>query len=150
MKNKLKQVFTSIKEIDYRHYICIAITIIFLCLSIFYFKYAMPRLIETFIDLGNSAKFYISELFELELNGKVTINEFTKLPFEMPWNLPSTWEEFKVLWSKYWDVFFTKENLMNYVSFLMDVLFYLSKFLMILTPLIVLIVVSSYISPLRS
>ena len=43
---KLKQILS----VDYRHYICIAITISFLLLSIFYFKYAFPRLLESFKD----------------------------------------------------------------------------------------------------
>lgn len=139
--SKLKRAFSYIKEIDYRHYICIAITIIFLCLSIFYFKYAMPRLIESFVDLGTSAKFYINELFELNWSGKVTINDFTKQPFEMPWNLPSTWEEFKVLWSEYWNLFFTKENLQNYILFLGDVIYYISKLIMVLMPFVILIMI---------
>ena len=141
MRLKIKDLFSYIKKIDYRHYICVGITLIFLSLAIFYFRYGLPRIIESFIDLFNSAKYYVSELFDLNLSGKVTINDFTKQPFEMPWNLPKTWEEFKVLWKEYWQVFFTKENLVKYFDFLSDVLYYLSKILMILTPLIVLIIV---------
>ena len=52
---------------DYRHFICIGITIVFLLLSIFYFKYAFGRLLETFADIGTSFLYYVSELFELNI-----------------------------------------------------------------------------------
>lgn len=137
MKEKLKQLL----KVDYRHYICVTITIIFLILAIFYFKYAMPRLIESFIDLGNSAKYYISELFELGLTGNITINDFTKQPFKLPWNLPNSWEEFKILWSDYWNLFITKENFIGYLNWLGDFLYYLSKILVMVMPLFILLVI---------
>ena len=136
MKRKLKQLL----KVDYRHYICITITIFFLLLAIFYFKYAFPRLIESFVDLETSAKYYFSELFELNLTGKITVNEFTKQPFVLPWNLPNTWEEFKVLWNDYWNLFITKENILNYFVWLGDFLYYLSKILIMIMPIIIMII----------
>lgn len=136
MIKKLKQILS----VDYRHYICIAITISFLLLSIFYFKYAFPRLLESFKDLWNSMVYYVSELFELGLTGEISVIEFTKMPFVLPWNLPNTWEEFKVLWTDYWDLVFTKENFMNYLIWLGDVLYYLSKILIMVMPLIIVII----------
>ena len=136
MRSKLKQLL----KVDYRHYICITITIFFLLLAIFYFKYAFPRLIESFVDLGNSTKFYFSELFELNLSGEITVNEFTKQPFVLPWNLPNTWEEFKVLWNDYWNLFITKENILNYFVWLGDFLYYLSKILIMIMPIIIMII----------
>ena len=137
MINKIKQLL----KIDYRHYICVFITISFTLLAIFYFKYAFPRLIESFVDLGTSAKFYFSELFELGLNGEISVIEFTKMPFVLPWNLPNTWEEFKILWTDYWDLVFTKENFMNYLIWLGDVLYYLSKILIMIMPILVLVMI---------
>ena len=136
MRSKLKQLL----KVDYRHYICITITIFFLLLAIFYFKYAFPRLIESFVDLGTSAKFYFSELFELGLSGEITVNEFTKQPFVLPWNLPNTWEEFKILWNDYWNLFITKENILNYFVWLGDFLYYLSKILIMIMPIIIMII----------
>ena len=137
MMIKLKQLL----KVDYRHYICVAITISFLLLTIFYFKFAFPRLIESFIDLWNSMVFYVSELFELNLSGNITINDFTKQPFVLPWNLPNTWEEFKVLWKDYWNLVFTKENFLNYLIWLGDLLYYLSKIIVMIMPFIVLLII---------
>lgn len=79
-------------KLDYKHYICILITIIFLLFAVFYFKYAYLRIYETLIDLWTSLKFYISEFFDLNLHGAITVNDFSKLPFKMPFNLPNTWD----------------------------------------------------------
>ena len=113
MKTKLKQLL----KINYRHYICVALTILFLLLAIFYFKYAHLRIYESIIDLYNSFKFYLSELFEFDLTVNITVNEFTKQPFIMPFNLPNTWEEFKRLMSSYFDLLITKENFIDYIIF---------------------------------
>ncbi len=130
----------KLKQIDYRHYICILITLIFLLLAIFKFRYAPLRIWESLIDIKNSVIFYIAELFEFEINGEITINEFTKQPFEMPWNLPNTWEEFKVLWKQYWKLFITKENILEYINFLGDLLYYISKILILLMPFIMVFI----------
>ena len=125
---------------DYRHYICLFLTIIFLLFTVFYFKYAFPRLIESFIDLGTSAKFYVNELFELDMSCDITINNFTKQPFEMPFNLPNTWEEFKVLWNDYWQLFITKENFIGYFSWLGNIIYYLSKILIMIMPIFIMLI----------
>lgn len=137
----MKNLLIKLKNLDYRHYICIGITITFTLLSIFVFKYAFSRLIESFIDLGTSTKYYISELFELNLQGKITINDFTKQPFVLPWNLPNTWEEFKILCKDYGNLLITKENFINYLNWVGDLLYYLSKILIMIMPFIVLIII---------
>ena len=129
----------KLKHIDYRHYICVAITLIFLLLAIFRFRYAPLRIWESLIDIKNSVIFYIAELFEFKINSEITINDFTKQPFEMPWNLPNTWEEFKVLWKQYWKLFITKENILEYIKFLGDLLYYISKMLVLLMPFIIVL-----------
>ena len=130
----------DLKKVDYRHYICISITIIFLLLSIFYFKYGMARIGESIYDLISCSIYYVSELFDLGLSGDLRINELTKQPFVLPFNLPNTWDEFVILWNKYWELFISKENLEGYLYFLGDILYYLSKILMIIGPIIILII----------
>lgn len=138
---KIKQAITFFKKIDYRHYILSAITIIFLLFSIFYFKYAMGRIAESLKDLRTSAMYYINELFELDLHAELTILNFSKMPFEMPFNLPNTWEEFKQLWILYWHTFVSKENFDGYLIFLSDVFYYLSKILMVLMPFMMIFII---------
>ena len=142
MKKKFKQAVAFIKDIDYRHYICGAITIIFLLLAIFYFKYGYLRIWESLKDLWTSSLFYINELFELDIHAEITINNFTKLPFEMPFNLPNTWEEFKVLCSDYWNLLKSKENLQAYFVFLGDVMYYISKIILLLMPIVIILMLA--------
>ncbi|MDE7263240.1 MAG: hypothetical protein K2N64_01085 [Anaeroplasmataceae bacterium] len=131
----------KIKKIDYRHYICIAISISFLSLSIFYFKYADDRIIESFADLKNSCLFYINSLFDLNLNGKLTINEFSSVPLELPFNLPNNWEDFKILWGDYWSLWASKENLINYLTSLGNGMYYVSKILLIILPILLVFLI---------
>ena len=112
----------KLRKINYRHFLWGFIVLISLALAIFYFIYADNRLLETFIDIKNSFLYYLSELFELDLNYEITINDFTKQPFEMPFNLPSTWEEFKVLCKNYWKEFKSLENVRLYFNFLSIIL----------------------------
>lgn len=124
---------------NYRHYICIGITIIFLLLAIFYFKYASLRIFESLKDLYTSFKFYLNELFDLNLQGKITINDFTNQPFKMPFNLPNTWEEFKVVWSNYWKLWITVDNFKSYFNWLGNILYYLSRYIVIFMPFIIIL-----------
>lgn len=127
------------KKINYRHYICISITLIFLLLAIFYFKYAGSRFIESCIDIYNSFKFYISELFELNLKGDLTINNFSSQPFVMPFNLPSTWDEFKILFNAYFKLIFNFENFKSYLRAIGNFIYYGSRYLIILLPFVLII-----------
>lgn len=138
MKNKLK-------TIDYRHYICVGITIAFLLFSVFYFRYADDRIVESFIDLKNSFLYYSNNLFNLNLSGKITINEFSSCPFALPFNLPNTWDDFKILWGNYWSLWASKENFINYMESLGNGVYYLSKVLLIVLPLLlVFLVIKSF------
>jgi len=125
MKNKINQLYNYLKN-DYRHLICISITIIFLLFSIFYFKNNIIRVFESFIDLGTSFLYYINELLELNISGRITINDFSKVNFESIMNLPDTWDDFKLLWNNYWILFFNFENLNNYINSLGNIIRFLS------------------------
>ena len=126
---------------NYRHVICVGITLLFLCLVPFFFRYAHLRIWESLVDLANSAVFYVSELFELELSGELTVLQYTQVPFTLPMNLPSTWEEFTELWSEFWDLVLTKENFIEYFSSLSDVLYYVSKLLLIIMPFVMVVII---------
>ena len=132
MKNK-------IKRFDYRHIICSILVIGSLLFAIFYFKYADNRLLETFIDIKNSFLYYISELFELEIEYEITVTQFSKQPFEMPLNLPDTYDDFKELWTHYWKQWASKENVEMYFTFIAVILQKISKLLIIIMPFILLI-----------
>lgn len=130
----------KLKKINYKHYICIIITIIFLLLSVFYFKYAYLRIFESLKDLYTSFKYYLNELFSLNLQGEITVNEFSNQPFTMPFNLPNTWDEFKKIWVNYWKLWITYDNFSSYVNKIFIILYNLCKLIIILLPFILIFV----------
>lgn len=122
------------KKLNYRHFIWIGAIVISLALIPFCFQYAHLRIVESCIDLYNSAKFYISELFNLGWTGEITVNDFTNQPFKLPLNIPRTWDEFAANMSGYWSLFFSADNFTAYLLKVSDVLLLITKLLMIVTP----------------
>ena len=114
------------RKADYRHYIAIAITVIFALLAIFVFNYALGRTIEGARDLGLSVAFYFCEMFGRENAVVVTVTELPKIPFfaRLPLisaptaPLPEAWADFQANWGRYWQLWATKENFLGYLSFL--------------------------------
>lgn len=126
---------------DYRHWICLMMTVGFLSLAIFYFTSADLRVIESVRDLKNSFLFYFSELFELGLTGEITVTSYSSAPFVLPFNLPDTWGEFQETWREYWRVWASSETFYGYMAFLGNILFYVSKILCILLPILSLVII---------
>ena len=145
LKQIIKDYWNTVKS-DYRHYICIGITVFFLSLIPWLFYFQHLRIWEALVDVKNSIIFYFVELFEFNYSGELTILEFTKTPLEMPLNLPNTWEEFVLLWNKYWEIFITKENFIKYIEWLGDVLYYTSKVLIIFLPIFMVVYVAMQFS----
>ena len=138
----------SIKELfprDYRHYICVVITLGFIGCG-FLFPNALPRIAETFRDLGTSIVYYIYGIYADNPNAcpvRPTVNAMQSWQWaESPWKSLSlfswTWAEFKVLWERYWQTFISKENLLGYLSVLGNVMQILAQLLSGLLPLVLL------------
>lgn len=134
IKEALKQVaiavFKFLKETDYRHYICVAITLGFIALAIFVFPNAFVRIIESCVDLGTSVAYYVQELFYAEWHVRPTVIDYSKISWTPIFGLPATWEEFEVFWGEYWRVWATKENLTSYIDFLSTLLYNVSRILL--------------------
>ncbi|MCM1556213.1 MAG: hypothetical protein NC087_01625 [Anaeroplasma bactoclasticum] len=128
------------KKINYRHWIMISFVLLSLLLIPFCFKYAHLRIWESLVDLKNSSVYYVNELFDLELKGSLSVNELTSLPFTLPFGIPNNWDEFQLSFSGYWQSFFSLENLTLYCQKLGDIAFYVSKILLIISPLFLILV----------
>ena len=135
------------RKADYRHYIAIAITVIFALLAIFVFNYALGRTIEGARDLGLSVAFYFCEMFGRENAVVVTVTELPKIPFfaRLPLisaptaPLPEAWADFQANWGRYWQLWATKENFLGYLSFLGQFVYQLCRWLVVLIPLFVVV-----------
>lgn len=124
----MKRVFTGLKfffkTFNYRHYICLAITIGFVLVTVFVFPYAPLRIGESFRDLGNSFLFYLTELFGLNIHGTLTVTQYSSMPYKLPFNLPSTWTDFQAAWHTYWQLIISAENFQAYSLFLVNIFYY--------------------------
>lgn len=129
---------------DHRHIVCFFVTLISIGMG-FLFPNSIPRLAETFRDLGLSIAYYFCELIFPDNNPiQVTVVGPQSWMFaESIWKpiklFPYTWEEFKVLWNQYWQLFISKENLIDYWIALGDLLYNLSKLMLVVVPLILIL-----------
>lgn len=132
---KVKEFF---KRLDYRHYICLVITLGFVACTVFLFPSAFGRVVEGGRDLGLSVAYYFCELFRIPYTFTPTVNELPT--FSMPsWSpLPPTWEEFQAAWGEYWRLWASKENFLGYLSLLGKIVRQGSLALIVLLPFVFL------------
>ncbi len=141
--SELKLRIGKLVHADYRHYICLALTVAFALLSVFVFRSAFTRVLEALRDFGTSMTFYACEVFGLELDTYPTVIEFSSVPLSTMLNLPGDFEGFKVVWSAYWKAFISPDFISAYFVSLGNFLFYASRFLVLILPIIVVFVVLS-------
>ena len=129
---------------DYRHYICIGITLLFLGLG-FLFPNALPRIGEAARDLGTSVVYYFYSLL-LDKADACPIRPTVLLEQSWQWApspwkpvriFPWTWEEFKVLWGIYWSLWITPDNFLDYMFSLSTLLEISLRVLILVLPLVV-------------
>lgn len=133
------------KRFDYRHILCIAITLGCLACSVFLFSGALGRVIEGGRDFGLSIGYYFCELFSIEHNITPTVNDLPKTPFfdftQTPapsTPLPDTAQGFADNWSAYWRLWATMDNFTGYLSFLGNLLYYLCYAVIIVLPFVLI------------
>lgn len=136
----MKRVLSVFKKIDYRHYVCVGITVAFVLVNIFCFPYTFPRLGEAFRDFGLSVGFHYANIFQIENNIMPSVTSLSAMPYSIDF-LPATWEEFKTNWTLYWDKFVDVQTFFDYIVSLKNVGFIFSYIVSILVPVIVLVVV---------
>ena len=128
------------KQKDYRHYLCALITLASLSCG-FLFPNSLPRTGESLRDFATSLAYYFQQMCEFNYIIRPTVIdmpawEFAPSRWEPIKLLPYTWEEFKLIWQQYWDVFISKENLVAYLYKLADVLYYVALYVFASLPLI--------------
>lgn len=134
-------------KIDYRHFICVAITLLFVLLAIFVFPSALGRIIESVRDFGLSIAFYFCKMFGIENSVTATVNDLPKMPFfdlpNMPSSpvpsLPETFDGFKVKWYEYWELIITARNIVGYLDFLGGLIAVLANVALYIIPIIVIL-----------
>lgn len=111
-----KEIIKKAKKINYMHYIATAITIVFVAVAVFVFPNGIIRIWESLKDLFWSVLYYVKELFDLNIAAVPTVNNYSSVPWTPIWNLPATWEAFKVSWGAYWKLFISGDNIVAYFT----------------------------------
>lgn len=130
---KIKRFF---RNLNWRHYICIAITLGFLACSVFVFSGSFGRLVEACRDFGLSIAYYFCELFEIPYQFKVTVNTLPGAASST--FLPETWEGFKAAFVNYWKLWASGGNILGYLDFLSRLL---RGVMLALLPLLLIVLV---------
>ena len=124
-----------------KHFVAIVITLFFLALSVFVFPNAWVRFTESISDFISSFVYYLDEIFDIGVSAYPTVNQPSQVPWTPFFNLPATWEEFTIQWQNFWNTFFSAGNISAYFSAIADLLFSITKYLLLFgLPLILLIV----------
>lgn len=129
------------KKFNYRFIICIIITLLLLSLS-FTFKSSYIRIIESIKDLGLSIAYYFCELFYIPYSFDTTVDSITGTSNEIINN--NNIIDFSNF-GTYFDLGFNSslnnETLLRYLSIIVNKLSNLSRFLLLIIPLIILLVI---------
>lgn len=135
---------------NYRHFICIGITLGFLACSVFLFPNALGRLIESGRDFGLSVGYYFCSIFGIDSGITPTVNHYPVIPFfpspsvpvvpSVPSTaLPDSWSGFQSDWGAYWSLWANMDNFKGYLLFLGQVVYIACQALLILIPLVIVV-----------
>ncbi len=137
-----------IKRFDYRHYICIAITIIFLLLSLCFLP-SFKRIYESVIDLGLSIGYYFLELIFITDKINPTINNISSTSNIISNNFSLfDFESFSAVFDLSLRSITNFDSFRNYLLKLLQILCNVARYLLLLLPLFILLKVkfNSYFS----
>ena len=123
---KLKAFF---KSLNYRHYICVAVTLAFVCLTAFVFRTAFLRLLESFKDLATSVFGYFCNLIFLG-NENFDIDSVTTVtnPSGVTYPVQNNFDQFVIDFKRYWELFADKTVFYGYLGILLQFLMYFTTF----------------------
>lgn len=116
---------SSLKKINYRHWLCIAITVAFLAVTAVCFRNSILRLWDSVKDLFFSICFYVDKLFGLNKGIDATVNQIPNhTPTAPPAvDFPATEEQFVSKWDLYWQSFVSKASFNGYIDWLGNLIF---------------------------
>lgn len=133
----MNKLIEKYKKLDYRHLIAYDIVLIFVLMSVLIFSNAYIRIWESICDLWLSIKYYFNELLNLGAFIRPSVIDKSQIGFTPILGLPETWEEFTILWSKYWSTWATSSNFKAYLIAFGNFMFNFSQILLlVVVPLI--------------
>jgi hypothetical protein len=106
------------KRFDYRHVLCLGVTLGCLAFSVFTFSGSLGRIVESGRDVGISLAYYFTKMLGWDIITP-TVTQLPRVPFfdflapaPAPTTpLPDTVEGFTSDWARYWAQWATRDNL---------------------------------------
>ncbi len=130
----------ALRRINYRHYLCLIITLGFVAFAIFVFPDAFGRLIESIKDFGASCGYYVDELFFDGGRFVPTVKDYSKLfndvPIDLPIKIPENVEVLKSNWERYWEMFVDIKYVKSYLKIFLKGAYNFTKIMLIVLPFI--------------
>ena len=134
---KIKAFF---KDLDYRHYISIVITVGFILWGAFAFPYAFPRFFEACKDFGLSIAYTFCDLFDVATLIIPSVNDLSHMPFTITDKVPKDWELFKTSFVAFFEKFGDIEVFKEFLRYLATSTASTLKIFVLITLSLVLIV----------
>ncbi len=141
MTRKLDLVKQKYISLDYRHLICVCITLAVICIAFFAFPYSFGRFIEACRDFGRSFGASILTLFGSKKVIAPSVTAFSKMPLGFAFDFPETWEGFKTAFVTYWQEFGNSANFLEYLTGTGKGILTSTQWLVIVIPVLVVAVV---------
>ncbi len=133
----MKKVIAFFKGWDYRHYICIGITVAFVCVTVFCFLSSVFRLFDAAESFGTSIAYYFCTLCGFPEAVTPTVTQMPSASVE--W-FPSSFVEFQADWNAYWQTWARWETVGGYFTSVGILMGNAAKILLIVLPCVLVLV----------
>lgn len=133
----MKKIIAILKGRDYRHYICIGLTVALVCVTIFCFFPSLLRLFVAAESFGTSVAYYFCMLFGYPNAVTPTV---TQMPSSSVAWFPSTFAEFQADWGVYWQTWAQWDTFCTYFDYIGVSMENSAKFLLLFIPCIMVFV----------
>ncbi|MBQ8749241.1 MAG: hypothetical protein IJZ29_02065 [Clostridia bacterium] len=136
---------------NYKHLICIVVTLAFIACSLLIFSDAFIRMGEVFTDLWTSTKYFFYELFAPTNKVTATVTQYSNINYPTLFGLPETWAEFKTLFNDFTTLLLETNNYYAYIDYIGDLFYVLLRYvILILVPLLLLLYLMFKLLTLKS
>ena len=135
----------KLKQLDYRHLLCLALVLGSVALGIFVYKYPFVRVGESLNDFGRALAYTVTDLIGIaERAPEQTVNEFSGVDLMEIFNIDASGIRDKL--TSVWREIFVWENFASYLFFLLRgfgwILFYLCIAFLLVIPLALPVILS--------
>ncbi|MCL2630809.1 MAG: hypothetical protein FWD49_04725 [Firmicutes bacterium] len=135
--SQLQSVFLKLKNLDLRHYVCIAVTVAFATVTAILFWDSVARLFGAFKDFGLSIAYMFCFLLGFDVSFKPGLTAIPETP-SVATPVPSTPSEFGSKFNTYFRTLISAQNFADYLIEFLIALIIIMQCLMFIIPMVIL------------